>query len=111
MQDSPANKLRTLYTIIQNDGPLSESFFVRGTASNRDFRVRYLNGASDITPSVVAGTYRTGALTPQGTKLLTVEITAKTGTSGRTLNVGITATPVTDATGADRANLRVSSTP
>jgi len=71
----------TLYLSVQNDGRRDERFGVQGGRSTSAFRVRYYKGKTDITSTVIAGTYRTAKLSPRGTATIKVLVTAYPGSS------------------------------
>jgi hypothetical protein len=60
---------------IQNDGNRADSFKVKasGTATG-GWKMRYFRGTTNITPAVVAGTYRTSSLAPSTTFLITAKV-------------------------------------
>ena len=73
---APRGGIASYRVSVQNDSGLSERLFLRGQPSASGFTVRYRtpNGAN-VTDNVVAGTFRTPALTPGGTYVLQVEVT------------------------------------
>ncbi len=83
---------KTSYLRVQNDGHETGAINVKGTGSNKNFTVRYLSGNSNVTSSVVAGTFSTGNLVSGASSLLKVEVTAKTKAANKNGNVRITAT-------------------
>ena len=71
-----------LYVNIQNDGLVAAAFTVKGTGSARGFTVHYYRGSTDVTTSVKAGTYSTGAIAARGSITLRVKVTlSKTSAS------------------------------
>jgi hypothetical protein len=63
---------------IQNDGSAVDSFRVKATGpASSAWTVSYSRGSTNITPAVVAGTYRTSALAPGATYLIHAKIVIK----------------------------------
>lgn len=63
---------------IQNDGNAAGRFKVKATGSAAGgYTVKYFQGTTDITPEVVAGTYRTPSLAPGATYLITAKVMVK----------------------------------
>jgi hypothetical protein len=60
---------------ITNRGDSTDRISVLGTARSPQFKVAYLDGGKNVTASVLAGTYVTGALKPVQSVTLTVKIT------------------------------------
>ena len=60
---------------VQNDGARPDTLALSGTGGTKRFRVRYLDGRTDVTAAVVAGTYRTTTLAPGAWTTLRVEVT------------------------------------
>ena len=95
--------VKTDFLSIQNDGPVPDKFMVRGTPSDKNFKVTYFRGATNITASVVAGTYTTGRLATGASALLKAEIKARTAVVDKRRTLGIIATSVGDSTAKDKA--------
>ena len=94
--------VKTDFLRIQNDGPVPEKFMVRGTPGDKNFKVTYFRGATNITERVVAGTYTTGRLATGASVLLKAKFTAKTAVSDKRRTFGITATSVGDSAAKDK---------
>jgi hypothetical protein len=63
---------------IQNDGSAVDSFRVKATGpASSAWTVSYSRGSTNITPAVVAGTYRTPSLAPGATYLIHAKIVIK----------------------------------
>jgi hypothetical protein len=60
--------------VIQNDGTVADSFKVVGAASARAYSVTYARGATNITSSIVAGTFQTPSLAPGAAYALTARV-------------------------------------
>lgn len=101
--------VKTDYLRIQNDGPVPETFRVRGTPGNAKFTVKYLNGGTNVTSQVVAGTFNTGVLAPGRTRLLKAVITAKTSLPAQQRSLFIKATSASDPAGRDTALIKAKS--
>ena len=64
---------------ISNDGLSSDSFTVKGAGISGAFTPTYFNGAVDITPQVVAGTYAINNLAAGASKTLTLKVKVGSG--------------------------------
>ena len=83
----------TFTLVVQNDGNVSDTITVAGLGSTGRFSVRYLDGATDVTASVGAGTFAVTGLAPGATHRLTLTIKARAGTAvGASLSRLVTAT-------------------
>ena len=61
---------------IQNDGTSSDRIRVKASGmAVAGYSVRYFDGATDITSTVIAGTFTTPSIGPGGTHLLKVKVT------------------------------------
>lgn len=70
-----------------------------GGGSSTMYNVKYLDGATDITAAVIAGSYTTPSLAPGGSHLITVKVKVKwTATIGSKLGRLVTITSVADNT-------------
>jgi uncharacterized membrane protein len=58
-----------------NDGIVNDNFLVKGAGSGGGFTVKYLNGATDITAQVVAGTYAFTNVAPNTSRAITLQVT------------------------------------
>jgi hypothetical protein len=71
---------------VTNRGDVADRMDVLGTPKSKTFKVAYFAAGKNVTKEVLAGTYRTGALKPDESVLLTVRITkvkgAKKGSKG-----------------------------
>ncbi|MES2923615.1 MAG: choice-of-anchor tandem repeat GloVer-containing protein [Verrucomicrobiota bacterium] len=94
---------------IQNDAPVPDILIVRGTAGDGNFRVTYFRGTTNVTASVVAGTFNTGLLAAGASVTLKAEIKARTSVAGKRRTLGITAKSVGDSTATDRVNIKAKS--
>ena len=88
----------TFYISIQNDGPQTDSFTVLRTGGFVDgYKVRFFDGATDVTGRVVAGTYTTPALTTGQAHRLRVTVKVLPGaTPGSSVTRLVTVTSVTN---------------
>ena len=87
---------------VQNDGSFLDGIGVQGCASTPDFAVRYKDGATPVTPAVVAGTYRTVSVPPGVAGTIKVTITAAPdAAAGSTLRCTIGASSVSDPSQRD----------
>lgn len=90
---SVANLSKAIYYIrFQNDGYLSRTYSVSGSAGNSGWTVSYYNsglpsGGTDITISIIDGSWLTGPpdITPAGTKTIRLEVTPDTAVEGGTM--------------------------
>ncbi len=101
--------VKTDFIRIQNDGPVLESFKVKGTPGNAKFAVKYLRGTTNVTSQIVAGTFNTGKLAPGGSKILKAVITAKTPQAAQKHSIFIKSTAASDASGQDTALIKARS--
>jgi hypothetical protein len=93
---------------VQNDGERADSFRLLGTAGTSRYKVHYFAGGTDVTRSVVAGTYRTATLAPGATVTLRVEVKpTRRARVGRARTFTLRATSVTSAVAIDRVATRV----
>src|SRR5205085_12358904 len=94
---------RSLFLVeVQNDGSFLDGIGVQGCASTPDFAVRYKDGATPVTPAVVAGTYRTVSVPPGVAGTIKVTITAAPdAAAGSTLRCTIGASSVSDPSQRD----------
>lgn len=69
----------TFSLMIQNDGLAPEAMPVKGPGSGGGFTATYLDGATNVTAQVVAGTYSTGSLGAGASKTLTLKVKVGTG--------------------------------
>ena len=97
---------RTFTVRLTNRGNTADAVVVTGTAGNARFAVTYRVSSRNVSPAVVAGTWRSGVLQPGAAVLVTVTVTRTTKTtagSTRTFRVvaGSAHQPTTrDAVGA-----------
>lgn len=64
---------------VTNRGDASERMVVLGTPKSAKFKVVYLSGGKNVTAAVLAGSFRTGALKPGASTMLTVKVTRLKG--------------------------------
>ena len=93
-------KTGTFYVNIQNDGLIASGYTIKSTGGARGITVRGYRGATDITASVRAGTYSTGAIAPRASVTLKFVITVS-GPHAGTMPFLIKATPTTPGTPPD----------
>ncbi len=88
---------------IQNDGNLGESFRVKASGSaSSAYTVKYFRGSTDITASIVAGTYRTPSVAPAANHLITARVTVRPSAAvGSSATQLVTITSGGDATKKD----------
>ncbi len=93
---------------LENDGNLSDTFTVKGKGAQTGFAVKYLQGSTDVTSSVVAGTFTTTSIASGATLTLKVVITVKkSATVGVTRSWLVSATSVTASTQKDAVKAKV----
>jgi hypothetical protein len=93
---------------IRNEANRTDSIRVKGTGSTSRFTVRYFNGATNVTPGVVAGTFRFNGMAANSTRNLTVKVTVAGSTPvNTTRNVLVTATSVGNTTKKDTVRAQV----
>ena len=109
---SPGAK-QTLAIEVQNDGPVAGSFVVLGSGSADPLTVRYLagdSGPTDITASVVAGTYAVSNLLPGQSRTIRMKVVAAgnaaPGTVGK-LRVQATSTKAPPAEDLVKAQVKI----
>jgi hypothetical protein len=68
-----AGRSKSSLVRLQNDGTVADRITVKGTRSNKNFRVKYVVGGRTVTRRVSHGTFRTPALAPG--RALTMRIT------------------------------------
>ncbi len=104
----PAGKSATFNVKVQNDGDSADSFTLYGCGSASGFKVAYMQGATNVTTGVVAGTYPTGSLAAGAEQVITLKIKAKsTLASGKKKVCLVTATSVGDGTKKDAVKATV----
>lgn len=87
---------------IRNEGNATDDLRMKGPASSGGFTIRYLNGATNVTAAVVAGTFTFSGVPANATRKLTVQVTvAATATVNSTKTVKVRATSVGDSTKKD----------
>jgi hypothetical protein len=99
----------TFFVWVQNDGAATDRFRVRGTGSDRRWRVRYFAGSREITGAVVTGRHRVGPLDPGRSRVIRVRVhPTGAGGPGARKHVAVTSSSPGQGTGADtvRAVLR-----
>jgi uncharacterized membrane protein len=62
---------------IQNEGVTDDSFLVKGCGSSPAFEVRYFSGSTNVTSSVVAGSYATSMLAPSARTSLSARVSVR----------------------------------
>jgi hypothetical protein len=102
----------TFEVSVQNDGTGVDTFKVKATGTAvTGYRVRYLDGITDVTPDVLAGSYRTPLLAVGASHSLRVTVkvrpSAAVGSSVRRL---VTITSGADPTKRDAVKLKVERT-
>ena len=99
----PLGKTITFGISVQNDGTSADSFKLLATgAATSAYSVKYLDGATDITAAVVAGTYTTPSLAAGATRLITVTVKVKsTAAVGSKVTRLVTISSVADPTKKD----------
>lgn len=100
---------KTATIIIQNDGPVSETFRLEGTRGDSRFELACFVDGRDVTTRLVTGSYFTKRLAPGATERLVVRITARTKLPGQRKNLLFSAVSTADATAADRMKITVRS--
>ena len=101
-------KTVTFNVSIGNDGKDTDRFKLKGAGGTSAFGVVYKAGATTITPAVVAGTWKTRALAPGASQVITVIVSVKPGApTGATLVRTLRATSTDAATQTDVVKLTV----
>ena len=97
------------YVKIQNDGSVSDKFYVKGTGSNSGFTAKYYKyDSTNITSAVIAGTYKTALISPGGSVVLKVKITiTSTASHGSSRYHNVTSTSYNDSTKKDLVRAKV----
>ena len=102
---STLNSTAASYAVmIQNDGSVSDSFVITGTAGTASFAVQYLDELSvDRTAAVIGAGYTVAALAADASVVWTLKVTPAVAVSGGTsFPVTVTATSSTDITKKDQ---------
>jgi hypothetical protein len=63
--------------LLQNDGTLPDSLTLQGPAGNDDLEISYLDGKTDVTEEVVAGTYTIANVESRSGKVLKAKVKVK----------------------------------
>jgi hypothetical protein len=96
---------------VQNDGNNADDFFLKGQGNNKGFIVTYFNspsGGTNITNSVVAGSYQSLSVAPTASTYLRVVVTAKKAVALGTIRTWlVTATSLGDPTKQDAVKAKV----
>lgn len=100
---------KNTYFRIQNDGHDTDSFRIKGTAGNKNLQVKYINGTTDVTNAVKAGTFSSGNLAPGASFLLKVEITAKTKKAKQSRSLFVSGTSTSDSSSTDTVLIKATS--
>jgi hypothetical protein len=105
----PAGRSATFYVRAQNDGNRPSRVRMNGLGpATRGFRVRYYDGATDVTARLVAGTYRTPLLNPGGSRTLKVVVTVGTTAAvGSSITRTVSGISSNDGNAVDRVKLIV----
>lgn len=91
---------------LQNDGSASDRIRVRATGTTvRGWTVKYFVGTTNLTSSVLSGTFTTSAIAPGGDYVLKVKITRHELYDADTVRQVITATSQTNVNKVDTAKL------
>ncbi|MBI3648890.1 MAG: hypothetical protein HY240_09105 [Actinobacteria bacterium] len=99
---------KTFTVRVENDGNSTDTFTVKGKGAQTGFAVKYFQGTTDVTSSVVAGTFTTSSIASGGSITLKLVITVKkTAKVGVTRSWLVSATSVTDATKKDAVKAKV----
>jgi hypothetical protein len=64
----------TFYIAAENDGNVGDALTVAGPGSVKGFAVHYYDAATDVTASVVQGTYSTGLLAPGTSRVIRMTV-------------------------------------
>ena len=96
-----AGKKNRAFLTFQNDGHEVDSLTIKGTKSDRRFRVEYFNCAKNVTKLVTAGTFSTGSLAVGGSFSLRAEITSQKNAKGKTRKLFISVKSQGDTSSTD----------
>jgi hypothetical protein len=109
--DVKPGRTATFYVRVQNDGTSSDTFTLEGANGKRSgFIVHYFHGTTNITSSVWAGSFSTGAIASSEAARLRITVKARSTTDRDSLTrVRLTASSVGEAGRQDvaKANVRV----
>lgn len=92
---------------FENRGPQADRFLVKGSAGDPGFATRYLDGTTDVTSAVVAGSYEIRVLRAGSPHTLTLRIQAPP-TAGAPTTVVVRITSTADPTRLDEVRAIVS---
>ena len=73
----PAGEVHKFRISIQNDGTVTERIKVKAAGSGQGWKVQYFDGTTNITPDVLAGTFRTPSLSSGHEYLITAKLTTR----------------------------------
>jgi hypothetical protein len=109
--DVKPGRTATFYVRVQNDGTSADTFTLEGTNGKRKhFIVHYFHGTTNITSSVLAGSFSTGPIASSEAARLRITVKVRSTTDRDSLTrVRLTASSVGGATRQDtvKANVRV----
>lgn len=91
-----------------NTGNTPDTFTILGQPATPGFRVRYFDGATDVTAAVTSGTHQTGLLAPGASDRLRVTVTVQaTAANGASTTRLVTARSAVDEAAVDTAQVTV----
>jgi M6 family metalloprotease-like protein len=106
-----ASGSKTFTVTVGNDGTVTDSFTLEGPGGSNGFRVTYLDGSTNVTSQVLAGTYTTPNLLPGDETTLRVKITVTPKADpGRSKTVKVTVASVGDPSAVDAVKAKVKAT-
>ncbi|HEV8713427.1 MAG TPA: alpha-L-arabinofuranosidase [Candidatus Binatia bacterium] len=109
-QSVKAGLTGVFHIMIQNDGPATDSFTVRGTGNSTGFTVKYYTGVSggtEITSAVTAGTYTVSNLAAGANRIIRVVITVAPNTADTPKDCVVTSTSAANTTKRDAVKAHV----
>ncbi|NJM37701.1 MAG: hypothetical protein HC845_07500 [Akkermansiaceae bacterium] len=94
-------KKKNAFLSFQNDGHEPDAFAITGSKGNKLFKVKYYNGATDVTKLVTAGTFSTPSLAPGASFALRAEVTTQKKSERKTRKLFITSKSTSDTSSSD----------
>lgn len=99
----PRGRTAAIWTEAQNDGEVEQELVLKGCRTHDGYRIRFVNGSEDVTPTVTGSGYTIHELPPRSAGLIRMKITALGGAARRATCAITVTSPTTDE--VDRVTL------
>ncbi len=113
-QDATSSSPAVYFIKIENDGNLKDVFTVKGDSAGANWQAAYYDaktGGTNITSTIVVGTWKTDSLDSGAAKEIRVEVTPQTGASpGTTKDILVLSTSAADTTKKDAVKATTTAT-